>query len=131
MGATLTADKVKVFRKDKEWSGGTFATYSIGVSSKDKDGNYINGYLDVQFRKGVELGNKAEIKIKNAFPVVRESNGKKYVSWFINEFDELSQGEAPTPMEVEVEDLPVANMNMGFVNVPDGDSDLPFAKPSR
>ena len=121
MGLKLVSDDkgpVKVFRKDKEYAGGTFATYSVGVSSKDKDGNWVNGYLDVQFKKGVELGNKAEIKVINSFPTVREYNGKKYVSWFILDFEEVSQGEAPS------------SADMGFANIP-FDEQLPFAQPSR
>lgn len=52
-----------VFRKDNEF--GTF--YQIGLSKKDRNGNYINGYLNVRFKKGINLENKTKICIKNGF----------------------------------------------------------------
>lgn len=122
MGLKLTTDEkaVMVFRKDKEYQGGTFATYSIGVSSKDRDDNWVNGYIDVAFKKGVELQNKSKINIENAFPVVRSYNGKVYTSWMITEFTVVDEGEK-APLE-----------NQGFMNVPQGmDDELPFARPTR
>lgn len=124
MGLKLTTDDkpVTIFRKDREYSGGTFATYSVGVSSKDRDDNWVNGYLDVCFKKGVEVCNKSKISINNAFPVVRKYNDKAYVSWMITDFDVVEEGQ-PTPAN----DL----ANQGFLNIPEGAEDLPFAKPSR
>ena len=52
-----------VFRKDNEY--GTF--YQIGLSKKDRNNNYINGYMQVKFKKGVDVANKTKIIIKNAF----------------------------------------------------------------
>ena len=52
-----------VFRKDNEF--GTF--YQIGLSKKDRNGNYINGYMNVRFKKGVSVPNMTKIVIKNAF----------------------------------------------------------------
>lgn len=118
----LTADKVRIFRKDKAThNGGTFATYSFSVSSKDKDGNWVSGWFDAVFPKGTELNDKTDIKITNAFPVVSPYNGKAYVKWYIKEFEILSEGQ-PTP---------VADAD-GFINVPEGvNEDLPFARPTR
>lgn len=118
MGLTLKTDEktVKVFRKDREWSGGTFATYSVGVSSKDKDGNWVNGYLDVLFKKDVEVANKTEIEIVNAFPIVTTGkDGRTFVKWMITDFVEKSSGE-PAPVK-----------NNDFLNVADDEiEELPF-----
>lgn len=118
---TLTGEKVRIYSKEKTYSGGTFYTYSMGVSSKDANGDWVNGFLDVQFKKGVVIPNKTDINIKNAFPTVREYNGKSYVSWFIMDYEIVSEGQSAN-----------ASPDMGFINVPQGlDEDLPFARPSR
>lgn len=52
-----------IFRKDNEF--GTF--YQISLSKKDRNGQYINGYMNVRFKKGVNVPNKTKIVIKNAF----------------------------------------------------------------
>jgi hypothetical protein len=39
----------------------------MGLVNKDKDGNYINGYIPVQFRRGIELENKTKIYLKKAW----------------------------------------------------------------
>lgn len=113
MGLTVTSDDkgVKVYVKNKEWSGGSFKTYSIGISSKGKDGNWVNGYLDAQFKKddANKITNKCKIHIKNAFFTVSESNGKKYTKLFITEFDVLEAGETPN------------DSADGFVSIDDGD----------
>jgi len=121
----LTEDKkVRIFRKDRDTkNGGTFATYSMGVSSKNQDGSYIKGYIDCCFKKGVEVANKTDIKITNAFPVVRDYQGKGYVSWMITEFEVVSEGQTS---------IANSDPDMGFINVPEGDDeDLPFAQVSR
>lgn len=122
MGVKLLTDdrSVTIFRKDKQTSnGGTFATYCMGISSKDKDGNWINGYLDVAFRKDVSVNNKAKINIKNAFPTVRKYNDKTYITWMITDFDVVDNGEVPQPAPHPNDD--------GFMNIPDGiEESLPF-----
>lgn len=121
MGLVTTTDgkPVTIYRKDKTTSSGkTFATYSIAVSSKDKDGNWTNGYLDCAFKKDVELNNKAKINITNSFYTVNEHNGKKYLKLFIMAFDVVEQGEVP-PQAPSNDD--------SFMNIPDGiDAELPF-----
>ena len=46
--------KMKVFRKELCWTNNegkveTRVVYSTTISSKDKDGKYVNGYMDVKF----------------------------------------------------------------------------------
>lgn len=61
-----------IFRKERESASGKWYAYSTGVSSKRQDGSWINGYLDVKFRKGVEVENKTKINIKNGFLSAKE-----------------------------------------------------------
>lgn len=94
----ITDDKpVKVIKKERSWSGGIFNVYSLMVSSKGKDGNWTNGFVDAQFKKADEskVTNKCKIMIKNAFPTVNESNGKTYTKWMITDFDVVEEGEKP------------------------------------
>ena len=102
MGLKIVTDDrpVKIIRKDKvSAAGNAYTQYSAMVASKDKDGNWHNGFIDVSFKHGVSVDNKAQIAIKNAFPVVSEYNGKTSVKWMITDFDVIVQGEggsAPT-----------------------------------
>lgn len=78
-----------VFRKDYNGK----PSYSLGLSKKDKDGKYINGYVKVNFKKGVELDNKSKIKIKNAWLDFYKDNEKTMPTVFINEFEIVENGE--------------------------------------
>ena len=122
MGLQLVTDSknVTVYRKDKQMqNGGTFATYCVKVSSKKQDDTWVSAFIDVVFRKGVEVNNKAVISIKNSFPTINEYNGKTYIKWMIMDFEIVESGElpqtAPTPSSDE------------FMNIPDGiEGELPF-----
>ena len=123
MGLTVKTDgkPVTVYAKERQTqNGGKFTTYCLGVASKDKDGNWVNGFIDCQFKKDVVVNNKAKIDIRNSFFNVSEYNGKKYVKLFIMEFDVVEQGEAPQQngQGFSGED---------FMNIPDNISEeLPF-----
>jgi hypothetical protein len=54
---------VAIFR----FESGENVYYKMGLSNKDKDGNYFNGYIPVQFRRGIELENKTKIYLKKAW----------------------------------------------------------------
>lgn len=118
MSLRVTTDgkPVTVYANEKTTqNGGKFTTYSIGVSSKDKDGNWINGFLDCQFKKGVEVAHKSKIEISNSFYTVNEYNGKKYLKLFIMDFN-VVDGPSTAPVDMD-----------SFMNIPDGISDeLPF-----
>ena len=113
----LTSDKVRIFRKDRQTKdGSTFATYSYGVNSKDKDGKWINGFRDCVFKKGVEVAHKTDIKVNNAFEIASEYNGKVYTKVMITDFDVINEGEPQPKVDAE-----------GFMEIPDGiDEELPF-----
>lgn len=119
----LTEDKgVRIYKKERTYSGGTFYTYSMSVASKDKDGNWLNGYLDCQFKKADEdkITNKCKIKINNAFPTVTNYQNKNYVKWFINDFEVVEQGETAAD--------PNAMVNLdSFMEIDDSlDEEVPF-----
>ena len=44
---------------EKEYNGKKY--YKIGLSKKLKNGEYENGYVDIQFKQGVEIHNKERI----------------------------------------------------------------------
>ena len=55
--------KTMIFRNDK--NDRTF--YNAGISNKKQDGTYENGYIQVKFKKGVEVENKTKIDITKGF----------------------------------------------------------------
>lgn len=111
MGLSISTDgkPVKVIVKEKTYDGGSFKTYSIMVSSKDRDDEWKNGFIDAVFPKGTDLQNKAKITIKKAFPVVSEYKGKTYVKIYVQEFEVAEDGESPANTDwqnMTDEDLP-------------------------
>lgn len=94
MGATIKG-RGMIFRKDHDgWS-----SYTLGVSSKDQEGKWLNAYQPVRFRKGVSVDNKTEIEYE-AFPVVKprmvEGQNRNYIVWQIMEFRIADDMAAPT-----------------------------------
>lgn len=77
-----------VFRKDYNGK----PSYSLGLSKKSKEGNYINGYIKVNFRKGVDLNNKSKIKIKNGWLDFYKDGEKTVPTLFIDEFELVQEG---------------------------------------
>ena len=53
-------EEAMIFKNDKDF-------YSIGLTRKDRNGEYYHGYFPCQFKKDVKVANKTRIKIKNAF----------------------------------------------------------------
>lgn len=48
----VRADKAKIWRKDyKTKDGREFYRYSVSVSKKNDEGNYVNAYIPVMFSK--------------------------------------------------------------------------------
>ena len=112
-----------VFRKDYNGK----PSYSLGLSKKDKDGKYINGYVKVNFRKDVKLNNKSKIKIKNAWLDFYKDNEKTIPTIFINEFEIVENGEKQeekNPFEEFGEHI-TTDFDIGH-QIQIEDSDLPF-----
>ena len=102
-------DNRMVFRKDNEY--GTF--YTIGMSKKLEDGSYENGYMDVRFKKDVDLENMTKINIKEAWlTFYTKSEGddkvtKPYI--FINRFELVEDSDIESNSDeivINPDDLP-------------------------
>lgn len=78
---------VMIFKR--EYQGKEF--YSVGLSKKDRNGNYINGYMTCSFKKGVSVPDKTKIYIKKAWVdfYLKEKETKPFI--FISEFETIGQ----------------------------------------
>ena len=92
MGITIEG-KGRVFAKQHEgWT-----SYSLGVSNKSRNGEWVNAYQQIRFKKGDNgVPNNTEIEFK-AFPTVQErvveGQNRNYVLWQILEYHVV--GELP------------------------------------
>ncbi len=83
---TYIEGETMIFRKDFN----DRAIYSTTLSKKNKDGEWENGFIPVQFRKDVFLHNKTKINIKNAWLTFYKDKENKTVLYiFVNEFEEI------------------------------------------
>ena len=106
---------VKVFSNEYEEK----KYYKIGLSKKDKNGNYINGYLDARFRKDEEIDDSKKIYIKEAWLdfYVKDKITKLYI--FINKYEYV----ADVIKDEKIEKDPFAEFGE---EVELTDDDLPF-----
>ena len=76
-----------IFRR--EYNGRVF--YSVGLSKKDRNGNYQNGYMTCQFPNNVSLEDKTKIYIKSAWVTfyLKDKETKPYI--FINDFEKVTE----------------------------------------
>lgn len=91
MGATIEG-KGRIFAKQHEgWT-----SYTLGISSKNQDGKWVNAYQPVRFKTGESVPNNTQIEFK-AFPVVKErtvdGQNRNYIVWQILEYH--AEGELP------------------------------------
>ena len=118
MGLIVTTDEkgVKVYATEKEGQYGKYTRYSVGVSSKDKDGNWVNGYIECKFKKGVSIPNKARIQINKAFFVASKGGEKSYTHLMIMDYKIIEGGETSAAQDADE-----------FMKIPEGiDEDQPF-----
>lgn len=91
--------------------------YWLGMSRKKQDGSYEKGYINVSFKKGVELQNQTKIKIKKAWLDFYKKEKETMPTIFINDFEiveEISIEQLTTKTESNIgqqiqimpEDLP-------------------------
>lgn len=107
-------------------------SYQTSLSKKDKNGNYVNGYMPIQFKNGVEFQNQQKIYIKDAwlsfYNIERENNGKKNITTrpyiFVNEFETIEETINNSKIQTnEIEEDPYVDFGSNFeIN----DDDLPF-----
>jgi hypothetical protein len=91
---------VTIFKNVNDY--GTF--YKVGLSKKDVNGNYINGYKDIRFKKGVELEDKTKIYIKKAWLDFYIKDKKTIDYIFCSEFEKVEE-------TIEAAKKPLANMS--------------------
>ena len=98
--------EVMVFRYDGQYG----ANYSIGLSKKDKEGNYENGYMPCKFKKGVDIPNKTKIKITNAWLTFNQKDKKTYPYILISDYeltDEAKEEHKQVVDSVKFDDIEV------------------------
>ena len=113
---------VTIFKNDTQY--GTF--YKVGLSKKDKDGNYVNGYKDVRFKKGVELADKTKIYIKKSWLdfYVKDKRTIDYI--FISEFETLESKIEESKEVLESKVDPYEQFGSTITGEQIDEMDLPF-----
>lgn len=87
--------KEKIFRKD--FNGKPI--YKIGLSKKNQDGNYTNGYMLCSFKKGTDIPDKSFIMIKSAWLdfYLKEKETVPYI--FINDYEVIEDNKQVVKVE--------------------------------
>lgn len=84
--------------------------YSTALSKKQQDGTWDYGYINVQFRKGVDISDRQRIEIKNGWLTFYKTRDGKTVPYiFVNEFEfvrEELQEAMPDNFSAIQEDVP-------------------------
>lgn len=111
---------VTIFRNDTE--KGVF--YSVGLSKKDINGNYINGYKNVRFKKGVDVDNQTKIYIKKAFLDFYKKDNRTIDYIFITDFVTLEETQQQAREEIDPYKEFGEQVNNNWQSI--DDSDLPF-----
>lgn len=102
-----------------EYNGKVF--YSIGISKKNQDGKYENGYINVRFKKNVELENQTKIKINKAWVDFYCKDRKTFPYIFISEFEKV---EDKNPYEEFGESIKTESQIGEQIQITD--DDMPF-----
>lgn len=101
---------VMVFKNDNGY-------YSLSLSDKKQDGRYVNWYKNCQFKKGVEVEDRTNIKIKKAWFKCNDVNGRKYEYIFISEFETVNATQSGQQSGQE-EQTPFTNYNVSSDDLP-------------
>lgn len=109
-----------VFRKDFDGR----PIYSIGLSRKDKNGEYIKGYITANFKDGVDIPDKSKIKINNAWLSFYKKENTTIPTIFVSDFEIVGELKTSNPYE-EFGETTKTESNIGQ-QIEIQDSDLPF-----
>lgn len=118
----IISNKEEIVFKN-EYNGKTF--YSIGISKKNQDGNYENGYINVRFKKDVELDNQTKIKIKKAWIDFYCKDRKTFPYIFVSEFELAEEKQEETNPYEEFGDSIKTESEIGQ-QIQITDEDLPW-----
>jgi len=111
---------VTIYRKDYEGK----IYYKVGLSKKNQDGSFTNGYIPCQFKNGVSVDDKTKIYIKNAWLTfyLKDKETKPYI--FISEFETVGETIENAKKEVKEETKdPYEEFGQSIVI---NEDDLPF-----
>ena len=109
---TITNEnKVRIFKKVTDDK----THYSLGLVKKKQDGTYENGYIMCQFRNDVEVEDKTDIYIKEAWLSFYKKDKITVPYIFINKFETIEQ---------TIEESKSENINAQNIEITD--EDLPF-----
>lgn len=111
---------VTIFKRENNY--GTF--YSVGLSKKNMEGNYVNGYMDCKFKKEVVLDNKTKINMKNAWLDFYVKDKKTIPYIFISDFD-LVDTKQEQPKEEQFDPYKTFGTSITGEQL-DEDMELPF-----
>ena len=104
---------VKVF--ENEYEGKKY--YKIGLSKKDQNGKYINGYIDCRFRKDAEIDTSKKIYLQDCWLdfYIKDKATRLYV--FVNKFDyaeDIIKQEVKDPFEEFGEEIELKDEDLPF-----------------
>ena len=81
-----------IFRKDYD----NKIIYSIGLSRKNENGDYINGYIQVNFKDKTNIPNKSKIRINHGWLSFYLKEGKTIPTIWIDDYTLVGE---PKPKE--------------------------------
>ena len=98
---TEITGETKVWRNDDKG----FAQYTTSIGKKNQEGNYDNAYIEVKFKKGVNIENGTVINIVKGFLTFRqyEKDNKRFTIWQIMVLD-FDTEYMDAPKEPSIED---------------------------
>lgn len=119
----ISNNEEMIFRKD--YNGKPM--YSIGLSKKDINGKYVNGYMSCYFKQGTDIADKTKIKIKDAWLSFYLKDKQTIPTLFINEYEivEVAKPKEENDPFKEFGDNLKTESDIGEQIIIE-DSDLPF-----
>ena len=114
-------NKYPVMIFSKEYNGNIY--YNMGLSKKDQNNKYINGYINVRFKKGVQVDDKKKIYIKDAWLdfYLKDKVTVPYV--FINEFEYVEDAIEKTK-EIQANTIDVGNIKASSIKTKPAEIDI-------
>ena len=114
----------------KEYDGRKY--YKVSISKKLANGEYENGYIDIQFKQGVEFENKTKIYLKNAFLTFYKSKDKATIPYIFVMDYEIAEEQDKHNKETDVakqetkDDFADFGREVAMNEIEIKDEDLPF-----